>query len=342
MIAEITERARAAAGARSIVIVAENEEQVPRLARPIAQGGYGVDALWNDDWHHSVVVAATGRGEAYYSDYSGRAQELVAACKWGYLYQGQRYPWQSQRRGSPGLDLAAPAFVTYLENHDQVANSARGERLISLTTRGRWRALTALLLLAPGTPMLFQGQEFASTRPFLFFADHEPALAEAVRKGRREFLAQFPSLALPGVDQLLDVPHDPATFERCRLDPAEREGNGWALALHRDLLALRRESPFAKQDRDAMHGSVLTDEAFVLRWIAGGTDDRLLVVNLGRELHLPTIADPLAAPPADARWRLVWTSEDRRYEGNGTPAVETDEGWHIQGHAAVVLRPERR
>ncbi|HET6582365.1 MAG TPA: malto-oligosyltrehalose trehalohydrolase [Nannocystaceae bacterium] len=343
VLAEITERTRATAAPRHIVIVAENEEQVTTLARPIAAGGYGIDALWNDDFHHSAVVALTGRNEAYYTDYHGTAQELVSACKWGYLYQGQRYSWQKQRRGTPGLDLAAPAHVTYLENHDQVANSGRGERLHLRTTPGRWRTMTALLLLAPGTPMLFQGQEFGSTRPFLFFADHVPELAKAVRAGRREFLAQFPSLALPGTEGYLDAPDDPRTFARCKLDPDERERNAAVVALHRDLLALRRsERVFAAQDRDRMHGAVLGDEAFLLRWIADGDDDRLLLVNLGRDVLLVSTPEPLLAPPLAMRWDVHWTSEDPRYGGTGTPSVETDDGWRVQGHAAVVLRPVPR
>src|SRR5260370_12412414 len=142
------------------------------------EGGYGVDALWNDDLHHSAIVALTGRNEAYYSDYLGKPQELISSLKYGFLFQGQRYNWQKKRRGSPSLRLKPASFVTFIQNHDQVANSAFGVRIQFLTDPGHLRAMTALLLLAPGTPMLFQGQEFGASSPFLFFADHTKELAQ--------------------------------------------------------------------------------------------------------------------------------------------------------------------
>src|SRR5262245_26778085 len=162
----LTRRARAAAGARAIFLVGENEPQHAHLAEPLERGGCGLDALWNDDFHHAARAAVGGRHEAYYSDYRGTPQELISAVRHGFLYQGQHYPWQSQPRGSPALHLPATSFVTYLQNHDQVANSFDGSRLHRLTSPGRLRAITALLLLAPATPMLFQGQEFGSERPF--------------------------------------------------------------------------------------------------------------------------------------------------------------------------------
>ena len=127
----------------------------------------------------------------FVSDYTGSARELLACVKHGFLYQGQRSTWQKKPRGAPALDLEATQRVIFLENHDQVANSGFGKRLIDLTDRARLRAMTAILLLAPATPMLFHGQEFASSTPFLYFADHRNEIAEAVAQGRREFLGQF-------------------------------------------------------------------------------------------------------------------------------------------------------
>ena len=173
IIAELTETARSAAAGRRIIVVAEDERQRAMLAIPPENGGCGLDGMWNDDFHHSTMVAVTGRNEAYYSDFQGVPQELLSTVKHGYLFQGQRSRWQKQRRGSAALGKLRPwQFVNYVQNHDQVANSARGYRLHRLTSPGRYRALTAFLLLAPGTPMLFQGQEFAASSPFLFFADH--------------------------------------------------------------------------------------------------------------------------------------------------------------------------
>ena len=163
-IADIVATARKAAGALPIVVVAENEPQHTILVRDPARGGYGVNALWNDDAHHVAMVAMTGRREAYYRDYLGTAQELVSCSRFGYLYQGQWYSWQSVCRGTPALDLPASAFVTYLENHDQVANSASGKRLHQLTSPSIHRAMTAWLLLGPATPMLFRGRSFPRRR----------------------------------------------------------------------------------------------------------------------------------------------------------------------------------
>jgi maltooligosyltrehalose trehalohydrolase len=341
VIAEVTARVRAAAGARGTFVVAENECQESRLARPASRGGYGMDALWNDDLHHSAVVALTGHREAYYTDYLGSPQELLSGLRWGYLYQGQYYSWQKQRRGTSALDLPGRSFVTFLENHDQVANSGHGQRLWQRSDPGRLRTMTAIMLLGPGTPMLFQGQEFASSAPFLFFADHHPELAALVRSGRGEFLRQFPSLATDDAQRRLADPGDATTFERCKLDHAERETHAAALALHRDLLRLRREEPaFAAQRADRMFGAVIGPEALVLRFVDEG-GDRLVIANLGCDHALRSAPEPLLAPPDGTTWEVLWSSEHPGYGGGGAVAVERDDGWYLPAHAAVVLRPRR-
>jgi maltooligosyltrehalose trehalohydrolase len=340
ILAAVRRRVREAARGRATLVVAENETQNARLVRPADQGGYGIDALWNDDLHHSAMVALAGHNEAYYADFLGQPQEFVAAAKWGLLFQGQRSKWQKKRRGTPALGLRPSAFITYIQNHDQVAHSARGYRGHVLSGPGRYRAMTAFLLLGPGTPMLFQGQEFASSSPFYFFADHNPELAKLVRKGRAEFLAQFPSVALPDVQASLPDPSDFSTFARCKLDLSERDRHAEAYALHRDLLRLRRTDPVFHAPRaGGLDGAVLGSDAFVLRYFGGEAGDRLLIVNLGRDLHLDPAPEPLLAPPEGAQWQTHWSSEDFAYGGSGTPPLDTQDNWRIPGHAAVVLMP---
>jgi maltooligosyltrehalose trehalohydrolase len=343
ILARIGRAARAAAGEKSIYLVAENEPQEARLIRPLDQQGYGLDALWNDDWHHTAIVALTGFRDAYYNDYLGSPQEFVSAAKHGFLFQGQRYTWQKNRRGTPALDLPPTSFVHFIENHDQVANSGHGRRVHQLTSPGRYRAMTALLLFSPGTPLLFQGQEFASTKPFLFFADHEPKLAALVYRGRKEFFQQFRSLATPEAQAAIPDPAACETFERCRLDFAEREAHAESYRLHRDLLAMRREVlALAGTPLPRFDGAVLGEQAFLLRYFAADGMDRLLVVNLGRDLLLDPAPEPLLAPPADCRWGEAWSSDDPAYGGAGTAQVETDEGWRLPGEAAVLLAPRPR
>jgi maltooligosyltrehalose trehalohydrolase len=337
VLAAIARRARQVGTPRRIFLVGENEPQDTRLVRPPADGGYGLDALWNDDYHHTAVVALTGRREAYYLDYTGSPQELISCAKYGFLYQGQWYSWQKQRRGTAALDLPHAACVTFLENHDQVANSAFGRRLHQSASPSRYRALTAVTLLGPGTPMLFQGQEFASSKPFLYFADHRPELREPIRKGRAAFLAQFSSLQDPEVRESLPQPCDEDTFRRCTLDRAERTAHAEAYALHRDLLALRHaDATLTRPGR--VDGALVAAEAFVIRFF-GPAGDRLLLVNLGRDLDLRPAPEPLLAPPAGQRWRLAWSSESVQYGGSGTPAIRADAEWHIPGESALLLRP---
>ena len=329
--------ARAAAGDRAIVIIGENEPQNTRLVRPPERGGYGLDAIWNDDFHHSAMVALTGHNEAYYEDHEGAPQEFIAAAKYGYLFQGQFYAHQGKRRGTPGFDVSPAAYVTFVQNHDQVANSAAGLRLHQLTSPGRLRAMTALMLLMPSTPMLFQGQEFTASAPFLYFADHKPDLARLVREGRHEFVRQFPSIAADEMRRRLADPGATATFEACKLDWSEFHQHAEAVALHRELLRLRREDPvFSRQERGGVDGAVLGPEAFALRFFGEDRDDRLLFVNFGRDLNRRSIPDPLVAPPDDRAWRLLWSSEHPAY-GGGTPEIETRDGWRIPGHAAIVI-----
>jgi maltooligosyltrehalose trehalohydrolase len=339
ILAVISRQARRAAGDRPIVLVAENEPQNATLARPIEEGGYGLDALWNDDFHHAAMVALTGRREAYYTDYRGAPQEFISCARHGFLFQGQRYAWQRKRRGTPSLDLRAPAFVVFIQNHDQIANSARGERLHQLTSPGRFRAMTALTLLAPGTPMLFQGQEFCASAPFLFFADHPDPLGADVRKGRMEFLAQFPSLAGGDIQTALTDPTALSTFERCRLDLGERDQNRPAYQLHCDLLALRRNDAVLNgAARTAVDGAVLGERLFLLRYFGRNGDDRLLVFNLGPEARVEALSEPLLAPIACTTWKLGWSSEHVAYGGSGTPAP-SEEMWQIPGESATVWLP---
>jgi maltooligosyltrehalose trehalohydrolase len=343
VLADIAAAAREAARERRVLIVAENEPQDTRLLTPVARGGMGIDAAWNDDFHHTAEVALTGHDEAYLSDYRGHPQEFVSAAKHGYLYQGQRYQWQRARRGSSTRGLRPAQFVAFLENHDQVSNIALGSRLHTITAPGRWRALTAWLLLGPHTPLLFQGQEYQSTRRWVYFADHGPELAPLVFEGRKKFLAQFANAAEPSVQAMIARPDDLATFASCRLDPAERERNTGALALHADLLWLRRHDPvIAAQGAHGMDGAVLGDAAFCFRWLAPTPDgeDRLLLVNHGRTVRLTAAPVPLLAPPPGMHWRLTWHSEEPRYGGHGMPPVERAGLWHVYGESAALMVPE--
>ncbi|HLH53467.1 MAG TPA: malto-oligosyltrehalose trehalohydrolase [Verrucomicrobiae bacterium] len=341
VIKELCGCVRKAAPNRRTYVVSENECQHAILVRDVKQGGYGLDAIWNDDWHHIAAIAASGHSEAYYSDFKGSAQEFVSAAKRGFIYQGQRSGWQKQSRGTGTKGLMPEQFVICLQNHDQVANSLLGKRVHQVASAGRLRALTALLLLGPSTPMLFQGQEFAASAPFLYFADHKPDLAPLVAEGRKGFLSQFPSVAHKESVAHLIEPHSKESFQRCKLDWSEKEKNRAIYLLHADLIKLRREDPvFSRPQPGGVDGAVLAPECFVLRFFSEEPGDRLMLVNLGPDLLEAALSEPLVAAPEGSRWQLIWSSESPRYDGCGTADVNTESGWRIPGHSAVVLAAE--
>ncbi|MGO9122357.1 MAG: malto-oligosyltrehalose trehalohydrolase [Desulfomonilaceae bacterium] len=318
ILALMSRKAKAAAGDRSIILIAENEPQNVKLVKPPEQGGYGLDGLWNDDFHHAAKAAITGQNRAYFADYLGTPQELISCMKYGYLYQGQYYKWQKKRCGTPTFGLKHSVFITYIDNHDQIANSARGLRCHERTSPGRYRAMSALMLLGPGTPMLFQGQEFASSSPFVYFADHKPELAALVYKGRREFLARFEDIATEEGQKLIADPADRETFIKCVLDFSERKARKQIYRMHRDLIRLRKNEPaFRSQRVGALDGAVLGSEAFVLRFFSENKRDLLLVVNLGLDLPVNPAPEPLLAPPEGMRWQILWSSEHPDYGGFG-------------------------
>ena len=323
ILADLVRRARAAAGTRRIFIVGENEPQEADLIT-----SHGLDALWNDDFHHSARVALTGATDGYFHDYRGTPQELVSAVKHGFLYQGQLYAWQRNPRGTPTRGLPRRSFVHFLENHDQVANLGFGERLATLAQPAKLRALTALLLLSPEIPMLFQGQEIGTHTPWRFFCDHDPELSALVREGRASFLRQFARLATHEAQAALPDPTAKPTFESCILDEPPRDNP--SIRLHRDLLALRKQ--LALEDVD---GAVLGPETFCLRW-----PERLLLVNLGRTFRDHVLPEPLLAPPLRQGWRVQWSSEHPAYGGLGTPEPFTAARLAIPACAAVLCAPD--
>lgn len=350
IISALARAARLAGKGRQIFLVGENERQDARLLRPHSEAAAGsdLDALWNDDFHHSGRVALTGRRQAYLSDYFGHASEWTTVAKTGFLYQGQYSRWQGVPRGHATGTLPATAFVSFLENHDQVANSLWGRRLWQQSSPAQHRAMTGLLLLGPWLPLLFQGQEWNSTAQFLFFADHEGELAQLAKKGRAEFLSQFPGCA--SHPELLVDPSVPQALEASRLRWAETQlpPHAEAVALHRDLLRLRRSDPtlaLCRQGTGRIDASALGPSCGLVRYFgdpgAQGAGDRLLLVNLGVGIDLDRITDPLLAPPVHHdRWAMLWYSEDPRYGGHGCAQPNAPEGrWAIPGCATALLAP---
>ncbi len=339
ILTEIGQTVRNSSQGRRTIVMGENEPQESQLVRPIEQGGMGLDAVWSEDFHHVAVQSVLGRREAYYSDYRGTPQELISLLKRGFLYQGQRNIRQGKRRGTFTKGVPLERFVNYLENHDQVSNSLRGERLVDNISPAAFRAITGVFLLAPGTPLMFQGQESGASGHFFYFSDHEPGLSAKMREGRKEQVSQFASLATPESQAALPDPSERSSFERSRLRPGPAERERRIRALHRDLIRLRRHDPtFSLQGEVGIDGAVLGEASFVVRYEGRSErEDRLMVVNLGKECRYAPISEPLLAAPPEMDWKVIWSSESLEYGGSGTPPPAADDGWNLPGWSTLVL-----
>jgi maltooligosyltrehalose trehalohydrolase len=270
---------------RPLVLVAESDLNDPRLVRPPAAGGLGLDAAWSDDLHHALHVALTGERDGYYADYHG-AVDLADGLAHGFTFRGQRSEHRGRRHGRDPVGLGGERFVVCSQNHDQVGNRARGERLGHLAGRGAQEAAAAVVLTSAFVPLLFQGEEWATDRPFPYFADHgDPQLVEAVRQGRLEEFSAFGWRR----EDLLD-PEGPEAFEAARLDWSELDDPDHAatLAWYRALIALRASSDdLLDRDLAAVGADVVAGGAALL--VTRGAT--LVVVALGDgavDVELPT------------------------------------------------------
>jgi maltooligosyltrehalose trehalohydrolase len=297
---------------RRLHLIAESDLNDPTLVREPSRGGLGLDAVWSDDFHHAVHAALTGERSGYYVDFGGSEPVARALCD-RFVYDGCHSLHRRRRHGAPARDVPADRFVVFVQNHDQVGNRARGERLSVLLPPVRLRLAAALLLLGPYLPLLFMGEEYGETNPFLYFVDHGDAeLLEAVRRGRRrEFAASHESRELP----------DPAaleTFQRSRLRHARASQPGHAelRALYRDLLRARREEPALRPGAAAVYVEHDATAGWIRVHYQANPRPALAAFHLG--------ATPVEVPgPPDARpWRLRLSSDDDAYGGPGRRAPE--------------------
>jgi maltooligosyltrehalose trehalohydrolase len=248
---------------RRLVVTAESDLNDPRLVRPVEMGGYGMDAVWADDVHHALHVALSGERSGYYADFTD-AGALPRALVDPYLYDGGYAPSRDRRHGRPAGDLAGHRFIACLQNHDQVGNTVRGDRISHLVSEGRARIGAALLLTAPYVPLLFAGEEWGASTPFSYFTAHsDPDLGRAVTEGRRREFAAF------GWDPArVPDPQVPQTFTRSKLDwdERDREPHSGMLEWYRALIALRRSLPdLTDGDRGAVDVSGSADGLLVVR-----------------------------------------------------------------------------
>jgi maltooligosyltrehalose trehalohydrolase len=292
---------------RHVYAIAESDLNDVRVIRPPELGGLGLHAQWADDFHHSLFTLLTGEQGGYYRDY-GEFEHLVSAYTHGYTYTGQFSAYRRRRHGNLPMALPARQFVVCIQNHDQIGNRKFGERFGVLASFEAQKLAAGTVLLSPFLPLLFMGEEYGETAPFQYFVDfQDPALAEAVRRGRRE------EFSMEGSEEAPD-PQDEATFLRSKLNRDLRQG-GKHRALYefyRELLRLRRElAPLRFPDKDRMELIARGEQRTLLvrRW--EGDDQVLVALNFGGESAEVTFA----LPPG--RWRRLLDSADTRWEGGG-------------------------
>ncbi|HET9897778.1 MAG TPA: malto-oligosyltrehalose trehalohydrolase [Streptosporangiaceae bacterium] len=268
-------RALAAHLRRNLILIAESDQNDPRLVTGQAQGGYGLDASWADEWHHGLHAVLTGERDGYYSDF-GSLRVLAKALRQAWVHDGSYSSYRRRVHGRSPAGLSGSQFVVCTQNHDQVGNRAAGERLSGLVSLGRLKVAAVLLLTSPFVPMLFQGEEWGAASPFPYFTDHrDPELAKAVREGRK---AEFAAFGWDPGD--VPDPQDAATFEQAKLDWAEARAEGHAelLAWYRLVIGLRRRYQALSDPRFERVETECDDEA---GWLTVRRGPLLVAVNLG-------------------------------------------------------------
>ncbi len=341
-LAEFSTRVRAGCAGRNVLLIAEDHRNLAYMMKPVRDGGFGLDGVWADDFHHHVRRHLAGDHEGYYSDFTGSSEDLAATVRQGWFFTGQHSAHLDEPRGSDGSELPAEAFVICVQNHDQIGNRAMGDRLHHQVDLAAYRAATVLLLCAPQTPMLFMGQEWATSAPFQFFTDHNEELGKLVTEGRRKEFRHFSAFSDPAARERIPDPQAESTFLRSRLDWGERERDPHAgtLRLVQALVGLRRSEPALRAaGRDDYAIEAMPNGLLLLKRTAASEPTLLIVINLDSKAEVDLQGHAFLK---GLSWDILLNTEDPAFTSKPSqPRIELSDSaaWiAFQSPGAVILK----
>lgn len=330
---------------RSVLLIAEDDRNQSQLILPADEGGYGLDGVWADDFHHQMRRLLAGDDEGFFQDYSGNAQDLAQTIRQGWFYTGQKSVFMQRLQGTSTEGIPLEKFVHSIQNHDQVGNRAMGDRLHFAVNLASFRAASVLCLLSPATPLIFMGQEWGASTPFCYFTDHPKALGKAVTEGRLNEFRHFK--AFSGPDAILSIPNPQAlsTFVDSQLNWDERHQQPHAgmLNLYRDLINLRKTEPALKENSLASFMIEACGENILVIKRRAADKSALLIVACLKEKEKTIIGThAITRPPAGMRWDLLWTTEDAAFTDTPSRPQMTIEKENItldfQGPCTLIFR----
>ncbi len=320
---ELTTTVRARAG-RPVLILAEDHRNLATLALLPHEGGWGLDGVWADDLHHQVRVHIAGDREGYFEDFTGSTEDLAATIRRGWFFTGQHAPYPGEARGTDPDRLDPRQFIVCIQNHDQIGNRADGARLNHEVDAATFRAVSTLLLMVPQTPLIFQGQEWATEARFLFFTDHHEELGSQITSGRREEFASFAAFADPAQRMRIPDPQAVDTFEQSRLRWHELQCADHAsmLRLYQRLLGLRTTAPPLRASSRASFEARALDAETVLITRHDGEEHLWIAIRLG--------GAGTAMVPGAARPHVLLTTEDEDLSPDPQPIAIGSSGEHTE------------
>jgi maltooligosyltrehalose trehalohydrolase len=343
ILAELASAVRQSATPRAL-LAAEDTGNLAHMIQPSDTGGWGLDAIWSDDFHHQMRSALAGDRDGYFQDFQGTANEIVETARKGWFFTGQHSPYFNAERGSDPTGLPYDRFVFFIQNHDQIGNRAYGDRLHHSIPLPAYKAATTLLLLLPETPLLFMGQEWAASSPFLYFTDHHEALGRLVTEGRRREFARFAAFSNPSARASIPDPQAPRTFadSHLRWDELTSEPHASVRRLYRMLLHLRHSHPALSEpgtsgDLDLI---ALDSNVIVLRRSAAG-QSLLAIIRLhgsGGVTLDPSIYAPQQGTHRE--WRVLLTTDD---SDDAAAAITADPArltFEFANEGAIVLHTQ--
>lgn len=341
-LAELSGRVHEAGTPHRPLVIAEDHRNLRQLLVPASEGGWGLDAVWADDFHHQCRRALAGDNEGYYRDFSGSVGDLATTIQDGWFYTGQFSSHLGEARGTAPTGISTARCVVCLQNHDQIGNRAYGERLHHQIEPTAYRAVSMLLLTVPETPLIFMGQEWAATTPFLYFTDHQAELGALVTAGRRAEFQSFSAFSDPAARDHIPDPQARATVEASRLrwEESDREPHASVLRLYRALLTLRRQEPALRGGTKCL--VTAADDATIIMRRQSQSADLLVVVRLrgtGQvDLRSEALTDLTDHPRADRSWSVVLTSEDASFSPDPVPIRFNDDTLFFDRPGGVILR----